>query len=89
MHVRVTNETAMQSIRQQYEEAGFHLPKIVFWNLNASRGNVPVRFDESGTALISGFSPSIMKSLMEAGEITPEGVMLNTVMADRYSFIEG
>lgn len=83
------DETAMQSIRRQYEEAGFHLPKIVFWNLNAREGNVPVRFDESGTALVSGFSPSIMKSLLEEGEITPEGVMLNTVMADRYSLIEG
>ena len=83
------DETAMQSIRRQYEEVGFHLPKIVFWNLNAGKENVPVRFDESGTALISGFSPSIMKSLMEEGEITPEGVMLNTVMADRYSTIEG
>jgi len=79
------NETAMQSIRHQYEEAGFHLPKIVFWNLNAGKENVPVRFDESGTALISGFSPSIMKSLMEEGEITPERVMLTTIMVSRYN----
>lgn len=79
------NETAMQSIRQQYTEAGFYLPKIVFWNLNARPGNVPVRFDEGGTALISGFSPSIMKSLLEEGEITPEGIMLKTVMSERYN----
>jgi len=78
------DETAMQSIRRQYEEAGFHLPKIVFWNLAAHGGNIPVRFDEGGTALISGFSPSIMKSLLQEGEITPKGVMLRTVMSDRY-----
>lgn len=79
------NETAMQSIRRQYTEAGFNLPKIVFWNLSASRSNIPVRFDESGVALISGFSPTIMKSLMEEGEVTPTGIMLKTVMSNRYA----
>ena len=31
------DETAMQSIRRQYTEAGFYLPNIVFWNLNSPK----------------------------------------------------
>ena len=80
------NETAMQSIRRQYNEAGFELPNIVFWNLNARMGNVPVRFDEQGTAMVSGFSPAIMKSLLTDTEnFTPEAIMRATVCSELYS----
>jgi hypothetical protein len=67
------------------------LPKLVWWNLNArpdaNAGNVPVRFDANKTALVSGFSPSIMKSILAGKEFTPRGIMLETVMATRYSNI--
>jgi hypothetical protein len=59
---------------------------IVFWNLNAY-DNVPVRFDERGTALVSGFSPAIMKSILESNyeDMTPEAMMLKAVSSDRYA----
>ena len=81
------NETAMQSIRRQYSEAGFDLPGIVFWNLNARLGNVPVRFDEQGTALVSGFSPAIMKSILSTDNFTAESIMRMTIDAERYNNI--
>ena len=81
------NETAMQSIRRQYNEAGFDLPNIVFWNLNARLGNVPVRFDEQGTALVSGFSPTIMKSILSANNFTAESIMRLTIDSERYNNI--
>ena len=79
------NETAMQSIRRQYNESGFDLPNIVFWNLNARLGNVPVRFDEQGTALVSGFSPAIMKSILSADNFSAESIMQMTIGSERYS----
>ena len=81
------DDSAMQMIRRKYEEAGYEVPAIVFWNLNAA-DNVPVSFDTKGTALISGFSPSIMKSVLAANleAMTPEAIMLKTVMSDRYTF---
>jgi hypothetical protein len=81
------NETAMQSIRRQYNEAGFDLPNVVFWNLNARLGNVPVRLDEQGTALVSGFSPTIMKSILSADNFTPESIMQMTIESERYNNI--
>ena len=81
------NETAMQSIRRQYHTAGFELPSIVFWNLSARPGNVPVRFDEQGAALVSGFSPSIMKSILSTSNFTPESIMKMTIDADRYNTV--
>jgi hypothetical protein len=79
------DDSAMQMIERKYEAAGYNVPQVVFWNLNSS-DNVPVKADKSGAALVSGFSPSIMTSLLSAdlGEFTPEGIMLKTVMNPKY-----
>jgi len=81
------DDSAMQMIERRYEAAGYTVPKVVFWNLNSS-GIVPVKSDKSGAALVSGFSPAIMASLLGADveQFTPEGIMLKTVMSDRYSY---
>jgi len=79
--------TAMDSIRGKYAEAGYKLPNIVFWNLAARGSNVPVKFDELGTALVSGFSPSILVQILSAGEITPEAIMNEVLGSERYSAI--
>jgi len=81
------DDSAMQMIERKFEAAGYTVPQIVFWNLNSS-DNVPVKADKTGAALVSGFSPSIMTSLLAADldQFTPEGIMLKTVMSDRYSY---
>ena len=79
------DDSAMEMIKRKYEEAGYNVPGVVWWNLNSS-GNAPVRFDEKGTALISGFSPAIMKNVLESDfeGMTPEAMMLKAVSSDRY-----
>jgi hypothetical protein len=80
------DDSAMQMIKRKYAEAGYKTPAIVFWNLNA-KDNVPVKHDTSGVALVSGFSPAIVKSVLSSDmdQFTPEGIMLRTVMIDRYA----
>ena len=80
------DHTAMQMIEHKFTEAGYKVPSIVFWNLNA-KDNAPVKHDKSGVALVSGFSPTIVKSVLSADmdQFTPEGIMLKTVMVDRYA----
>ena len=76
---------ALDMIHRKYEAASYAMPRVVFWNLNA-HDNVPVRFDEQGTALISGFSPSIMRAVLaDVDSFTPESIMLQAVMIDRYA----
>jgi len=80
------DDTALKMIKRKYEEAGYAAPAVVFWNLNA-KDNVPVKHDKSGVALVSGFSPAIVKSVLstDMDQFTPEGIMLKTVMVDRYA----
>lgn len=71
------NQTAMEMIRNKYKEANYEVPNVVFWNLRTSIG-VPVKFNEAGTALVSGFSPSLMKNLLN-GELNPLKIVMRTL----------
>ena len=80
------DDSAHELARRNYRACGYKMPKIVFWNLDA-HSNTPVKFNTSGVALVSGFSPSIMKSVLGGNleSFTPEAVMLETIMVPRYS----
>jgi hypothetical protein len=79
------DDSAMQMIKRKYKDAGYEMPQVVFWNLNA-KDNVPVKADTSGVALVSGFSPSILKAVLAAdtSEFTPHGIMMKALMVPRY-----
>jgi hypothetical protein len=81
------DDSAIEMIARKYQAAGYELPKVVFWNLNAAYGNTPVKFDKSGTALVSGFSPAVAKGILSGNmdDFSPEAIMLKTVMVDRYA----
>jgi hypothetical protein len=78
--------SAMEFIEKEYAAAGYKIPQVVFWNLNARAGNSPVTYNKTGTALVSGFSPSIVKSVLGGEEMTPISIMLKTVMISKYDF---
>jgi hypothetical protein len=78
--------SAMEMIEKEFAAAGYKVPQIVFWNLNGRAGNSPVTYNKVGAALVSGFSPSIVKSVLGGEEMTPISIMLKTVMVERYDF---
>jgi hypothetical protein len=60
--------------------AGYEVPQVVFWNVNAAEKQSPVTEHTSGAALVSGFSPSIMKSILSRSpQATPVEVMMETL----------
>jgi hypothetical protein len=82
------DDTAMKMMSRKFEDAGYELPKIVFWNLNA-KDNVPVKYDTRGVALVSGFSPAIMVAVLggDTEQFTPEAIMLKALMNPRYDLV--
>jgi hypothetical protein len=80
------DDSAMKMIARKYEAAGYELPKIVFWNLNAA-DNVPAKFDASGVALVSGFSPAIMAAVLggDTEKFTPHAIMMKAIGVERYA----
>lgn len=82
------DDTAYLMIERKYNQAGYQIPNIVFWNL-VSYDSVPVTANQQNVALVSGFSPSIAKAVLENSfeEFTPYNIMLKTVMIDRYDLL--
>jgi hypothetical protein len=78
-------ETSHDVIERAYKEAGYEMPQIVYWDLSNPRyhaGNTaPVTGERKGVALLSGFSPSLLKVFMgvnnededEWEEVTKDG----------------
>jgi len=60
----------------------------VFWNLNGQYGNTPTKSNNPNVALISGFSPAIMKSVLSCKDMSPMAVMMETIGSERYQQIE-
>lgn len=83
------DDSAQEMIKRKFEDAGYVMPKIVFWNLRQMSGNSPVRFDDIGVCHISGFSPAIMKVVLSNSlddcDFTPYNVMLETLNVERYN----
>jgi hypothetical protein len=81
------DDSAIEMVRRKYEAAGYKVPTVVFWNLNAS-GNAPVSFNEKGVALVSGFSPAIMKAVLAADfdTLSPESIVRDAVAIPRYDY---
>lgn len=80
-----SNQAAIDMIEARYTAAGYEVPKIVFWNINA-HSNAPVSYNKTGVALVSGFSPAITRTVLSADleKFTPESVMLETILKPRY-----
>lgn len=82
------DHTNFDSIKDMYAQAGYQMPGIIFWNVNGRLGNVPVKANTPNTALVSGYSPSIIRSVLGGDELSPLAVMLKTINSDRYSCIK-
>lgn len=62
-------ETEHETMKRRFEEAGYPLPEMVYWNL-ASRAEgtpKPTKSDVEGVTLFSGFSGALMKFFLGDG----------------------
>ena len=73
----VNGLSSLDEIRQMYSQAGYTPPSVVYWNVNGT-SNVPVKVNDHGCALVSGYSPTLLKSLF-AEKLTPSGVMMDAI----------
>lgn len=85
------NQNAMQMAKAIYARHNYQIPTIVWWNMAHRPGgyggdnNFPVNDKQVGAALVSGFSPSILKSVLQAKTVTPWDIMMETLSNDRYT----
>jgi hypothetical protein len=73
-----TNATHLDNIQNKYKEAGYEIPKLVFWNLVGNYKGSPID-SRDNVALVSGFSPTILKAVLTDSDIDPIGVLKDAV----------
>lgn len=64
---RSFGETQYQRIKREFDEAGYRIPEIIFWNLASRAGGTPkpVTAGQTGVSLMSGYSGSLMKYFLD------------------------
>lgn len=75
------NETVIENAKLKFEAAGYKIPHLVFWNVDARMDSVPM-IGKDGYTLVSGFSPSIFEMVMT--RTTPEEFMNSVIYSERY-----
>lgn len=78
--------TNFEYARQLFEDAGYTLPEVVFWNVASRNRQQPVTQNEQGVALVSGCSPRIF-SMLASGVLNPYAFMMSVLASERYASI--
>ena len=83
-----SNKSSIQTAKKLFKDAGYKIPELIYWNLNAEYGNNPVKYDTSGACLISGYNPVILKFLTDGVLESPLETMNKVLNSERYSIID-
>lgn len=74
-------------LAKRYVEHGYKLPRLVFWNICSRTGTIPVKENDLGVALVSGFSPAIAKMVL-SNSTDPFDCLLEQLNTERYKPVE-
>ena len=81
------NARLFEVIKKRFEDAGYQMPRLVFWNVNSRTSTIPVKENDLGVALVSGFSTNVCKMVM-SGKTDPYECLVETLMSERYNAVE-
>lgn len=77
--------TLMESIERKWNAHGYKMPKLIFWNVDARKNNIPMTVKD-GISFVSGMSPTIFKQIMSGK--TAYDLMYEVLNQERYSAIK-
>ena len=73
--------TNFEYAKEKFEQNGYALPKVVFWNVASRNMQSPVEMNEQGVTLVSGCNPRIF-SMVTEDKCTPYEYMLDVLNQD-------
>lgn len=84
---RDNNITFYDAMKAKYSNAGYEMPQVIFWNVNALNPTFHAAKNTNGVSLVSGYSPNVFKQVMENIGTTPYELMMSIVTSERYKDI--
>lgn len=92
--------SSYERLKKKYEDAGYEMPQLVFWNLAGGHAGYtggdgdptapkPVTAREEGTAIVSGYSQGMLKVFLDNGSFEDEEeVEHETITEDGVEVVE-
>ena len=74
-------------MKKRYADAGYQMPHVVFWNVNAANPTFHATADTAGVSFVSGWSQNVFKQVMENIGTTPMDLLKAVLASDRYKDI--
>lgn len=78
-------ETSYDKCSELFAQVGKKIPQVIYWNVSNSRSAFPVQQGKRGTALLSGFSSALFKSILNGDDISPVTLMKRII--DPYNIV--
>lgn len=75
-------QSAMEKCMDKYCRAGYTLPHLVFWNVDARNDTIPMR-DNGSVTFVSGYSPVLFEQIMTGK--TGLDLVLEKLNSERYA----
>lgn len=74
-------------IKTKFEEFGYKMPRLIFWNINSRTNTIPMKENKMGVALVSGFSVNTVNMVL-SGKLDPYECLLEQLNSGRYKPVE-
>ena len=65
----ITYRTAFQKYTKMFQEAGYEMPQIYFWNLNGTQRNFQALPTRKGVSQLNGFTPSCFQQILTGDKV--------------------
>ena len=81
--------TNFEYAKKLFEDAGYTLPEVIFWNVESRSRQQPVNKNEQGVILVSGCTPRLFSMITEGSisATTPYQFMIDVLCGERYEKI--
>jgi len=89
---KLYEETIVGYVGAKYKEAGYDVPRLVFWNLSSSTPGFPAQSNSTGIQMVSGYSQTLMNQVFTGDftyvdnkvKVDPLETLLKTVYSEYY-----
>lgn len=81
-----TDYKDFEAIKKEFEYFGYHVPKLIFWNVASRTKTIPMKQNDNGISLISGFSEKRLEMIMSEQK-DPYDALLEKINSSRYDLV--
>lgn len=74
-------------ISDEFKTVGYKMPRLIFWNVCSRTNTIPLKENEMGVVLVSGFNPAVYNMVL-SDETDPYRCLLKQLNSERYQAVE-